>query len=30
MNNVTISNFSSNIFEMSENTIYNVIGKFNQ
>lgn len=30
MNDVTISNFSSNIFEMSENTIYNVIGKFNQ
>ncbi len=29
MNNITISNFISDIFEMSENTIYNVIEKFN-
>ena len=30
MNNVKISNFASNIFEMSEDTIYNIIEKFNK
>lgn len=29
MNRVTVSEFSSNIFEMSEETIYNIIEKFN-
>lgn len=30
MNNVTVLELSNNVFEMSENTIYNVIEKFDQ
>lgn len=30
MNNINISDFANNIFEMSENTVYNVIEKFDK